>query len=304
MAATRNTQEVVASTGGPHFTKPLNQAGPAKRKVQLERVQETLLMPLWARASQSRAWFGLINDPKAVEVAQAIDYDFSKFDGSLQTQIGCVLRTMQLDAWVDDFLARNPRGTVVDVGAGLNSRFERTDNGHARFFELDLPGAMAARKLFFDETDRRTQITGSVLDDDWIETAERTGGPYLIVIEGVLMYLSEQQVKGLFAKVAGRLPGATLAFDSLSCDGVANQPRMKAMQAFDATFDWGIDVPRTIEAWGAGYVCLDSVNLRHVAVRNRHVIPAFVQMIATALGKSRGATADDYWMSMFRLGPA
>jgi O-methyltransferase involved in polyketide biosynthesis len=40
-----------------------------------------------------------------------------------------VLRTVLLDAWVRTFLARNPAGTVVEIGTGLNSRFERVDNG-------------------------------------------------------------------------------------------------------------------------------------------------------------------------------
>lgn len=298
MSTTRSAAQSSDLTGGPHFEKTV------KQKVELTRVQETLLMPLWARACQSRARFGLLRDPKAVEIADAIEYDFTKFEGSLQTQIGCVLRTMQFDAWVDDFLARHPRGTVIDVGAGLNSRFERTDNGQARFFELDLPEAMAVRKRFFEETDRRTQITGSVLDDDWLEVVKATGGPYLIVIEGVLMYLSETQVRGLFAKIAEELPGASLAFDSLSKRGVASQHRMKAMRQFDATFDWGIDVPRQIESWGDGFVCLDSVNLRHIAIRNRHVIPVVVQLIALGMATVRRAAVNDYWMTLYRLGPA
>ncbi|MGC1274045.1 MAG: class I SAM-dependent methyltransferase [Planctomycetaceae bacterium] len=282
------------TTSGPHF----------RQKVVLSEVQETLLMPLWARALQSRRWCRLLDDPKAVEVAEAIDYDFSKFERSMQTEIGCVLRAMQFDAWVKDFLARHPRGTVVDVGAGLNSRFERTDNGGARFFELDLPEAMAVRKQFFEEGERRTHITGSVLDRDWVEQVRATGGPYLVVIEGVLMYLAEADVRGLFAMIARELPGAMLAFDSLSRRGVDAQHRYAAMRHFDATFDWGIDETRRIEEWEDGYVCLDSVNLRHVATRNRHLIPALVQRVAVLVATLRRSTVNDYWMTLYRLGPA
>lgn len=292
MPSTRSA--TAPTTGGPHF----------KQTVVLDKVQETLLMPLWARASQSRKRFALIRDDKAVEVAAAIDYDFSKFDRSIQTEIGCVLRTMQFDAWVKDFLARHPQGTVIDVGAGLNSRFERTDNGVARFFELDLPEAMAVRKRFFAETDRRTHITGSVLDPEWIEEIKATGGPYMIVVEGVLMYLSEPQVRGLFAMVARELPGAYLAFDSLSRSGIEKQHRYAAMRHFDATFDWGIDEARRIEEWDDGYVCLDSVNLRHVAVRNRHLIPVLLQTVATLMATIRRAAVNDYWMTLYRLGAA
>ncbi len=278
---------------------------PAKRKIALSRVQETLLMPLCARATQTRRRLGILNDPKAVEIVEALDYDFSKFKNSPQTQVGCVLRTLQFDVWVKDFLARHPSATVVEVGAGLNSRFERTDNGQARYFELDLPEAMAVRKQFYQETERRTQITGSVLDDAWIAPVKATGGPYVIIIEGVLMYLSEVDVRGLFAKIARELPGAFVGFDSLSLRGISTQHRLAAMRHFDATFHWGIDEARQIESWGEGFVCLDSVNLRQVAIRNRHVIPVLLQLVAAAaMTTIRRSAVNDYWMSLFRLGPA
>src|SRR5690606_22582519 len=129
------------------------------------------------------------------------------------------------------------------------------------------------------------------------------GGPCLIVIEGVLMYLSETQVRTLFATIARELPGAYLGFDSLSRKAVAMQHRLAAMRHFDATFDWGIDEVRQIEDWGPGYLCLDSVHLRHVATRNRHAIPIHIQLAAMAVTRLRRSAVNDYWMTLFRLGP-
>lgn len=276
---------------------------PAKHKLALSQVQETLLMPLYARAWQSDKRFSLLRDPKAVEIVQSIDYDFSKFEKSPQTQLGCVLRTLQFDAWVKDFLSRHPQGVIVDVGAGLNSRFERTDNGQAHFFELDLPEAMAVREQFFAENPRRTHITGSVLDDAWIDQVQAAAAPCMIIIEGVLMYLNENEVRSLFSKVLERLPGSYLGFDSLSTGAVENQHRMAAMRHFEANFHWGIDEPRQIESWQPGIVCVDSLNLRQVAVRNRHIIPALVQLIATALVKAKRTAINDYLLTLFRFGP-
>jgi O-methyltransferase involved in polyketide biosynthesis len=40
------------------------------------------------------------------------------------------LRTAGFDEWVKGFLSRHPEGTVVEIGAGLNTRFEtRGDRG-------------------------------------------------------------------------------------------------------------------------------------------------------------------------------
>ncbi|MGW0609036.1 class I SAM-dependent methyltransferase [Streptomyces sp. NPDC002788] len=109
-----------------------------QRGADLGTVQETLLIPLYGRAVESRKKDAILTDPRAEEIVAAIDYDFARFD-NLPSLTGAVLRTSLFDRWVTDFLAAHPAGTVVELGTGLNTRYERTDSGRARWFELDLP---------------------------------------------------------------------------------------------------------------------------------------------------------------------
>ena len=37
---------------------------------------------------------------------------------------------------------------MVELGTGLNTRFERTDNGTAHWIDLDLPDTIALRRQF------------------------------------------------------------------------------------------------------------------------------------------------------------
>jgi NADPH-dependent ferric siderophore reductase len=67
-------------------------------------------------------------------------------------------------------MADHPAGTVVEVGAGLNTRFERLDNGTIHWVDLDLPDTMDLRRTFFSETDRRRMVAASVADDSWCQT--------------------------------------------------------------------------------------------------------------------------------------
>jgi O-methyltransferase involved in polyketide biosynthesis len=59
------------------------------------------------------------------------------------------------DGWVNFFLRENPNGIIVEIGSGLNTRFERVDNGQVRWFDLDMPDSMAVRSNYFQETERR-----------------------------------------------------------------------------------------------------------------------------------------------------
>ncbi|MCT6781896.1 MULTISPECIES: hypothetical protein [Streptomyces] len=98
------------------------------RRANLGSVQVTLLIPLYGRAVETRKKHAILRDAKADEMVAEIDYDFARFD-NLPSLIGTVLRTALFDRWVHDFLAESPAGTVIEIGTGLNTRFERSDNG-------------------------------------------------------------------------------------------------------------------------------------------------------------------------------
>ena len=97
-----------------------------------------------------------------------IDYDFTRFDEAGRSMRVPVLRGKIFDHRVAGFLSDHPGGTVVELGAGLNPRFDRLDNGHCHWGDLDLPDSMEVRRRFFAPTrgtssspDRCSRPTGS-----------------------------------------------------------------------------------------------------------------------------------------------
>ena len=131
----------------------------------------------------------MFKDPKAVEMVEALDYDFGKWNKSLAA---VVIRLRMFDQYVQEFLEENPNGTVVEIGCGLDTRFERLDNGKARWFEIDLPDVVELRRQFFQDEQRRTSLAASVLETDWMEQVAATGGPWMFISEAVIIYLEEE----------------------------------------------------------------------------------------------------------------
>jgi O-methyltransferase involved in polyketide biosynthesis len=211
--------------------------------------QETLVVPLYGRATMTRQGSDLISDPKAVEMVEAIDYDFSQLDGSMSL-VGSVLRTRIFDRWVARWLEANPTGTVVEIGAGLNTRYERLDNGRARWFELDLPDVMDLRRRFFADTERRTMLAGSVLDEDWHAAVAATGGPWFFAAEAVLIYLDGTDVAAALRAIGQRFPGSPVAFDTWTTWMRDNQDSHDTIGKFDARFRWFCDDPADLAARG------------------------------------------------------
>lgn len=224
-----------------------------KIKVSLGAVQETLLIPLLSRALLTKQATGFIHDPRAVEIVEQLDYDFSKWEKSASSSMFMGgLRTRMLDNYVKEFLALHPQGTVVEIGCGLNTRFDRVDNGQVRWFDLDLPDSMALRQQFFTNNDRQTMIPASVLDTDWITQVQETGGPYCFVCEAVLIYLENADAERAIKQIVTAFPEAWLLTDTISGKLIKKQANSDVMKHLtkESWFRWQVDNPKELERLG------------------------------------------------------
>ncbi len=220
-----------------------------KQQARLGAVQQTLFIPLAARAAETRRKHPVLRDPKAAEMLESIDYDAAKY-GRGAGGFVTVLRTAIFDFWVRGFLTAHPAATVVELGTGLNTRFERVDNGQVHWFDLDLPDTIELRGSFFADTGRRRMIAASVLDEDWLPAVAQSQGPYFFVADGVLVYLPEEQVMATLARIAARFPGALIALDTYPKRTFEQQHKLAARKGMDARWAWSCDDPRSMERFG------------------------------------------------------
>ncbi len=73
-------------------------------KIKLAGVPETMLQTLYARAKESGGR-GVIHDPKAEEIVNGLDYDFSLADKDSAMHSGVIARTVVLDRLTKNWLA-------------------------------------------------------------------------------------------------------------------------------------------------------------------------------------------------------
>lgn len=185
-----------------------------KIKVELEGVPATLLWNLYHRAAEAGSPGSLLNDPRAVELVEAIDFPFEQFGEPKMAQLHA-LRVLTFDRAMRRFLQAHPDGTVVALGEGLETQFWRIDNGRVRWLTVDLPETVAVRRaLLPDDPPRRRTLPGSALDLGWMDEVDASDG-VLITTQGLLMYFQPDEVKSLIAACAERFPGGTLLFDAI-----------------------------------------------------------------------------------------
>lgn len=187
----------------------------ASLPVELDAVPETALWTLYQRAVEARRPEPLLDDPKAVELVDRIDYPFEERFGTstLQAQLQA-LRVACFDREVADFLAREPRGTVVCLGEGLETQYWRVDNGRAQWLTVDLPESVALRERLLPPGPRQRYLAADATELGWTDEVDRSR-EVLVTAQGLCMYLQPAQVRALIAGCAERLPGGSLVLDAV-----------------------------------------------------------------------------------------
>ena len=228
----------------------------------LSNVAETLLMTLYIRAMESQRPDALIKDEKAVALVTQMSYDFDRVRQvhmDEEDKVTVILRNREFDRYVRDFLARHPQAVVVHIGCGLDSRFERVDNGQVEWYDLDLPEVIELRRKFIGDEGKRYHMLGSsAFDRSWLDAVNaHHQRPFLFLAEGVLMYFEEAQVKSLVLMLRDHFLGAELVFDAFSPFLIrANNLRL-SITRFGARYHWGLKRGQEIEGWGNDIHLLD-----------------------------------------------
>lgn len=219
---------------------------------KLSGLSATLLIPLWAKAIEYDRPEALLEDLEAVRMMKLIDYDFDKFSSAKLSQIGCCGRARLIDNETRRFIERYPDAVVLQLGAGLDARFERLGRPNVTWFDLDLPEVIAIRRQLLPESKNRYLAT-SLFNESWMRFVAELHKPVLLLLEGVLMYFPEAEVKAFFAAVARHLPRATVVFDILPPAAVGKSKYHDALKKMNnearPEFKWALEDVKTMLSW-------------------------------------------------------
>jgi O-methyltransferase involved in polyketide biosynthesis len=181
----------------------------------LEGVSATTLWTLRNRATEAKRPDGVIRDPLAVTLLEAIDYDYAKFGRPSQVH---ALRALAFDLAAREYLNAHPKASVVALAEGLQTSFWRLDQAGAadeiKWYLVDLPPVMALREQLLPRDGRIVELAQSALDLGWMDRVDTDHGVF-ITAEGLLMYLQPDEAMGLIRACAKRFPGGQMMFDSV-----------------------------------------------------------------------------------------
>lgn len=109
-----------------------------------------------------------------------------------------------------------------------------------RWFDIDYPEVIALRRELCPERAGYTTVPSSVTDPAW--TAQLPSDrPTMIVAEGLLMYLTEEDGTALLRRLISHVPSGGLAFDAFSRFAIRAQRLNRVVVKAGARLHWGTD---------------------------------------------------------------
>ncbi len=212
---------------------------------EFSAIENTLFIPMLGRIYASEHFPNILHDEKALSLKDALPEGLA--DKGSQSQyilLASASRSANMDRCIRHFLRRKPGGVIVELGCGLETTYCRNDDGHTRWYAVDLPEVMAYRGALLPKPERQTYLAGDAFSDDWIERirVDAPNAPVLVTAGGLFHYFEEEKVVALLRMLHG-FGNVEVAFDGVSRIGMGMMRKkyMKQMGHADARMFFCVD---------------------------------------------------------------
>ena len=227
--------------------------------MNLEGVEKTMLLTLFAKAKHSQEKNHKFYDSKAIEVISKIDYDFSIAEKDKFMQLGTIARTIVLDEMVGDYINSHPECTIVNIASGMDTRFNRLDNGKINWYNVDLKNSANYRLKYIEDTDRVTTLAYSAMDPSWADEI-LIRNDVLFIVEGLTMYLNQKDVEDIINIIDADFDKCTIFMEIMPPFSVKNA-KEKSIEDTNSKFIWGVEKGHELTAFNPNFKWIKDVNL-------------------------------------------
>jgi O-methyltransferase involved in polyketide biosynthesis len=257
----------------------------------LSPVEQTALLTQYARALDSRWARPILGDKLAEDTVAKIDYDFAGLGVPASVVCQSALRAKMLDDRVRAFVAQHPDALVVDLGAGLDTGLFRVGPpATVDWYSVDLPAVLALRDRVLPVSTQGHSIAASVGDRGWADTIPAVR-PTMVIADGLLAFLSEPVIIGLFRRVTEHFGSGELAFNDYGRVGRFSRIAVKLapQRMFSAVgSQWGyagFKDARVPESWNPRLALVEEASLAHAPEVD--LFPSWIRLATKVSGKSK-----------------
>ena len=185
-------------------------------------MEDTLFLPVMGRIYASENFPNILTDEAAVKLKSKLP-DHLK-NQKLQNQYGALtgaVRSAAFDRYIKDFLRRHPEGVIAQLGCGLETTYQRCDNGTATWYEVDFPDTIRLRQSVLRDQLREHYFPGNPFALDWLKEIRQKDQkvPVLVTAGGLLHYFEQEKILNLLKKIQA-YGHIEILFDAMNEEGI------------------------------------------------------------------------------------
>jgi O-methyltransferase involved in polyketide biosynthesis len=213
-------------------------------------LEDSLWLTLCGRALDNRSPHPILGDASADQIVRTLEYDTDRLHIDTNFRLSVALRARKLDQVVADFLARHPDAVVLDLGAGLDTRYARLNvPDTVDWYDVDFPAVAGVRERLIPAHPRNHVIGADVRDQGWLD-AVPTDRPAVIVADGLMGFLTEDEMVSLWNRLISHFPSGELVLNAYTRFAVWVARHARGTKSVGDLIKFpGMDDPREPESW-------------------------------------------------------
>lgn len=208
----------------------------------MNEINKTLYIPLYGKSLVSKKNI-ILSDKKAEEIWGKVNFKLKGKSKSKYLAYYMGVRSNEFDSWVKD--NSDEESVVIHLGCGLDSRILRI-NSSLLWYDVDFPSVIEERKKYYYETDTYKMISCDVRDNKWLNEVTKKEKA-IIVLEGISMYLTNEELKDLLSNISNSFNKVVLMMDCYSLLAAKLSKYKNPINEVGVSTVYGLDDPRLVE---------------------------------------------------------
>ena len=212
----------------------------------MNSVNKTLYIPLYGKSYVSKKGL-FLDDKKAEEIWEAEGFLLKGKSKSKWLAYYMGVRSAVFDEWLRQELAAAPTAVVIHIGCGMDSRVIRVGTENHMWYDVDFAEVIEERKRYYAETDNYKMIAGDARDCSWLSSVKDTQNA-IVIMEGVSMYLTIEEMLQLTNKLSARFEQLSLLVDAYTSFAAKLSKRRNPINDVGVNEVYGIDDPQDYQS--------------------------------------------------------
>ena len=218
----------------------------------MNSVNKTLYIPLYGKSYVSQKGL-FLDDKKAEGIWDAEGFSLKGKSKSKWLAYYMGIRSAVFDEWLKQQMADASDAVVIHIGCGMDSRIIRVGNENHKWYDVDFSEVIEERKRYYAETDTYKMIAGDARDGKWMTTIKENKAA-IVVMEGVSMYLTVDEIRRLTDRLCAHFEKLALLMDSYTSFAAKMSKRRNPINDVGVTEVYGIDEPKEYQTDNLAFV--------------------------------------------------